>query len=155
MFVKVSKSLIFLVKSFLGNFYRHLAIFYWSHWHHRKWENNDFKSERERRTIHRFLTLEVANALSWHDKHYSECVELDTQRRQRSVLLPLQNWMFRSSRMCTVSLFLTRGLVTFVTHFLLSYFTELFCRVLCISQFDQCWPNLFEISQVKIGDAKN
>ena len=27
-FVKVSKSLI----SFLGNFYRHLAIFYWSHW---------------------------------------------------------------------------------------------------------------------------
>ena len=31
-FVKVSKSIIFLVKSFLGNFYRHLAIFFWSHW---------------------------------------------------------------------------------------------------------------------------
>ena len=31
-FVKVSKSLIFIVKSFLGNFYRHLVIFYWSHW---------------------------------------------------------------------------------------------------------------------------
>ena len=31
-FVKVSKSLIFLEKSFLGNFYRQLAIFYWSHW---------------------------------------------------------------------------------------------------------------------------
>ena len=31
-FVKVSKSFIFLVKSFLGNFYRHLATFYWSHW---------------------------------------------------------------------------------------------------------------------------
>ena len=31
-FVKVSKSFIFLVKSFLGNFYRHLAIFFWSHW---------------------------------------------------------------------------------------------------------------------------
>ena len=30
-FVKVSKSIIFLVKSFLGNFYRHLAIFIWSH----------------------------------------------------------------------------------------------------------------------------
>ena len=30
-FVKVSKSLIFLVKSFLGNFYRHLVTFYWSH----------------------------------------------------------------------------------------------------------------------------
>ena len=30
-FVKVSKSLIFLVKSFLGNFYKHLAIFIWSH----------------------------------------------------------------------------------------------------------------------------
>ena len=29
-FVKVSKSFIFLVKSFLGNFYRHLAIFIWS-----------------------------------------------------------------------------------------------------------------------------
>ena len=31
-FVKVSKSLIFLVKSFLGNFYRNLVTFYWSHW---------------------------------------------------------------------------------------------------------------------------
>ena len=31
-FAKVSKSIIFLVKSFLGNFYRHLATFYWSHW---------------------------------------------------------------------------------------------------------------------------
>ena len=31
-FVKVSKSFIFLVKSFLGNFYRHLAIFIWSYW---------------------------------------------------------------------------------------------------------------------------
>ena len=30
-FVKVSKSIIFLLKSFLGNFYRHLAIFFWSH----------------------------------------------------------------------------------------------------------------------------
>ena len=30
-FVKVSKSLIFLVKSFLGNFYSQLAIFYWLH----------------------------------------------------------------------------------------------------------------------------
>ena len=27
----MSKSLIFLVKSFLGNFYRNLAIFFWSH----------------------------------------------------------------------------------------------------------------------------
>ena len=31
-FVKVSKSFIFLVKSFLGNFLRHLANFIWSHW---------------------------------------------------------------------------------------------------------------------------
>ena len=31
-FVKVSKSIIFLVKSFLGNFFRHLAVFFWSHW---------------------------------------------------------------------------------------------------------------------------
>ena len=31
-FVKVSKYFILLVKSFLGNFYRHLATFYWSHW---------------------------------------------------------------------------------------------------------------------------
>ena len=30
-FVKVSKSIIFQVKSFLGNFYRYLATFYWSH----------------------------------------------------------------------------------------------------------------------------
>ena len=31
-FVKVSKSIIFLMKSFLGNFNRHLVIFFWSHW---------------------------------------------------------------------------------------------------------------------------
>ena len=31
-FVKVSKSIIYLLKSFLGKFYRHLAIFFWSHW---------------------------------------------------------------------------------------------------------------------------
>ena len=30
-FVKVSKSFILLVKSFLGNFYSHFATFYWSH----------------------------------------------------------------------------------------------------------------------------
>ena len=30
-FVKVSKSFDFLVKSFLGRFNRHLATFYWSH----------------------------------------------------------------------------------------------------------------------------
>ena len=30
-FVKVSKSILFLVKSFLGNFYRHSVIFFWSH----------------------------------------------------------------------------------------------------------------------------
>ena len=31
-FEKVSNYIIFVVKSFLGNFYRHLATFYWSHW---------------------------------------------------------------------------------------------------------------------------
>ena len=31
-FVKVSKSFIFKVKTFLGNFNRHLATFYWSLW---------------------------------------------------------------------------------------------------------------------------
>ena len=31
-FVKVSKSFIFLANSFLVNFYRHLAIFIWSHY---------------------------------------------------------------------------------------------------------------------------
>ena len=31
-FVKVSKSCIFLVITFLGNNYRHQATFYWSHW---------------------------------------------------------------------------------------------------------------------------
>ena len=30
-FEKVSKYVIFIVKTFLGNFYRHLATFYWSH----------------------------------------------------------------------------------------------------------------------------
>ena len=32
LFVKVSKYIIFQMKSFLGNFYRHLAIFFWLHW---------------------------------------------------------------------------------------------------------------------------
>ena len=38
-FVKVSKSFISLVTSFLGNFYRNLAIFIWSHcsWSSRSW----------------------------------------------------------------------------------------------------------------------
>ena len=31
-FVQVSKSFTFLVKLFLGNFYRHLEILIWSHW---------------------------------------------------------------------------------------------------------------------------
>ena len=31
-FIKVSKAINFLVKSFLDNFYRHLATFFWSHW---------------------------------------------------------------------------------------------------------------------------
>ena len=31
-FGKASKSFIFLVQSNLGNFYRYLATFYWSHW---------------------------------------------------------------------------------------------------------------------------
>ena len=31
-FVNLSKSLILLAKSFLGNFYRHLVTFHWSHW---------------------------------------------------------------------------------------------------------------------------
>ena len=30
--VKASKTFIFLVKSFLGIFFRHLTTFYWSHW---------------------------------------------------------------------------------------------------------------------------
>ena len=31
-FCKGVKMYLFLLKSFLGNFYRHLAIFFWSHW---------------------------------------------------------------------------------------------------------------------------
>ena len=31
-FCKGVKSIIFLVKSFLGNFYRHFVIFFWSHY---------------------------------------------------------------------------------------------------------------------------
>ena len=45
-FVKVSKSLIFLVKSFLGNFYKHLAIFYWSHWRQVSIIDNIFSQKR-------------------------------------------------------------------------------------------------------------
>ena len=39
-FVEVTKSLIFLVESFLAKFYRHLATFYWSHWY---WSSNSFR----------------------------------------------------------------------------------------------------------------
>ena len=35
----MSKSIIFLVKSFLGNFCRHLAIFIWSHWLWHSWQS--------------------------------------------------------------------------------------------------------------------
>ena len=38
-FVKASKSFIFLVKPFLSNFYRHLANFIWSHWWHCQFAN--------------------------------------------------------------------------------------------------------------------
>ena len=39
----MSKSLIFLVKTFLGNFYRHLATFCWSHWPHSNNTNDKIK----------------------------------------------------------------------------------------------------------------
>ena len=35
--LNVSKSFIFVVKSFLGNFHRHLATLYWSHWSSQTW----------------------------------------------------------------------------------------------------------------------
>ena len=42
----VSKSFIFLVKPFLGNFYRILAIFIWSHWYQVDWRGyNAFKGK--------------------------------------------------------------------------------------------------------------
>ena len=37
-FCKAVKIFNFLVKSFFGNFYRHLATFYWSHWRWRKYK---------------------------------------------------------------------------------------------------------------------
>ena len=43
----MSKSIIFLLKSFLGNFYRHLAIFFWSLWTERTWT----AKERKRKTL--------------------------------------------------------------------------------------------------------
>ena len=47
-FVNVSKSFIFLVKSFLGNFYRHLAIFVWSHcWWSSYWWNRSSVGKEE------------------------------------------------------------------------------------------------------------
>ena len=43
-FLKVSKSFIFLVKSFWGNFYRHLATFYWSHCRQGKFYGHSWSS---------------------------------------------------------------------------------------------------------------
>ena len=40
-FVNLSKSFLFLVKSYLGNFYRHLAIFFWTHCWHQTVKNLD------------------------------------------------------------------------------------------------------------------
>ena len=44
--MKVSKSIIFLVKSFLGHFYRHMAIFFWSHWLWFSWKSGIFPHQR-------------------------------------------------------------------------------------------------------------
>ena len=54
-FVKVSKSLNFQVKSFLGNFYRHLATFYWSHWY------GPTKGFLFHRWVHCSVKFEIAN----------------------------------------------------------------------------------------------
>ena len=55
-FVKLSKSFNFLVKSFLGNFYRHLATFYWSHWLLDKNENKQ-KRGGDRPTSNKLFKL--------------------------------------------------------------------------------------------------
>ena len=56
-FVKVSKSLIFLVKLFWRDFYRHLAIFYWSHWSRHYYYHSS--PERLRSKRFRFYPWEV------------------------------------------------------------------------------------------------
>ena len=45
-FVKVSKSFNFLVKSILGNFYRYLATFYWSRWSSAKINSVNFDAQK-------------------------------------------------------------------------------------------------------------
>ena len=67
-FVKVSKSLICLAKSFLSNFCRHLAIFYWSLWSRPTFFNviNDSKMFDQRYLILRLkLYLMTRRCLSF------------------------------------------------------------------------------------------
>ena len=69
-FVKVLKIYHFLVKSFLGNFYWHLAIFFWSHWQRlwHSWMSCCFHHERTGVRIQSFAIF-INCHLYWNDKN--------------------------------------------------------------------------------------
>ena len=58
-FVKVLKSIIFLMKSFLGNFYRFLAIFFWSHWWRLTLSARDDDLQLSKRSLNAFFMFFV------------------------------------------------------------------------------------------------
>ena len=80
-FEKMSKSFIFQVKSFLGNFYRHLATFNWSHWswvkalarphvftctHNVSDLKNQISNIRQQSTQKQFVTRNLFEFTIWH-----------------------------------------------------------------------------------------
>ena len=84
---KMSKSFIFQVKSFLGNFYRHLATFNWSHW---SWVKalarphvftcthvvSDLKNQisniRQQSTQKQFVTRNLFEFTIWHANMFTQ-----------------------------------------------------------------------------------
>ena len=57
--------LFFLVKSFLGNFYRHLATFYWSHWSPHSFGSVPKKKEEERDSLASLSFMFSPLNISW------------------------------------------------------------------------------------------
>ena len=87
--VKVSKSIIFIVKPFLGNFYRHLAIFYWSHCPHKRfWEDvfghtcqTNFSSFHFNDRFHSGKWPYLQFHLIWRFSHFERTFEFRRLRR--------------------------------------------------------------------------
>ena len=94
-FVKVSKTLIFLVKSYLGNFYRHLAIFFWSHWQSVTCEGKYFLFQHL--CVHHFLSSFTTGPVPMvvhHLLRYTKVpyVLVDWSKSRNRLIFPYTYW---------------------------------------------------------------